>query len=168
MTRYNKLLLGFLLVFLTFRFQNIDLLPAFIGFLIVYSALGDLADSEPRFIEARKVTLPLIVISLFFFVQVELGFLTMVLSVLYNGLLVLMLWHICMAISNLAAAADNLELKQAAEKRWKYYLVVTIFSLATPIVLFLGPAFVLGLIIAGYVVSVLLLMLFYRAGQVLG
>jgi hypothetical protein len=166
MKGFYKLLLGFLLVLFTFRVGGVDVLPGFIGFVIVYLGLGDLADREPGFVEARKYTMPLALISLFFFVQLDLGLLTMALAVVYAGVTLLTLWHIFKGITNLAVAAEQTPLAQAAMVRWKYYLVLTILTLASPLLLFLGPL-LLVLILAGFVVNVLLLMTFYQAGQVL-
>ncbi|WP_062106177.1 hypothetical protein [Bacillus niameyensis] len=60
----TKVFWGMLLVFLSFKINHFDLLPDFIGYFIVASAMNDLVSFSHTFSKAKKVAIILAIVSI--------------------------------------------------------------------------------------------------------
>ena len=131
MNGFGSLFWGFLFMF-DFRIQGVDILPNFIGYLFMYSGLGNLSSYSSEFGNAKKYSIPLAVLSLFSLYQVQnpvgqvtidplslglysVGIVTVVLDLL-------LVYHLCLGIIDLAKDQSNDDLQVLAHHRWKYYL----------------------------------------------
>lgn len=177
MTGFAKLFWGLLLVFLDFRVNGFDVLPDIIGFILVYSGLSMLAEEHARFLQAKKITVPLLVLSILDLIPGQLqisvtepasllGFLLAAVATVLN---LLLLYYICQGIGELARAEEQHELVNKAGVRWQYFLWVSIAGLALlPIAM--GAAgvaalFAIPIAILGLISYILLLALIREADQ---
>ncbi|WP_167577907.1 hypothetical protein [Ammoniphilus sp. YIM 78166] len=150
---FQRIFIGLLLVLLDFRLQYVDILPDFIGYILVFRALGTLAGQHSYFLKARPFTLTLIFLSLTSLVVTpgmnlledppssqDLGW-----SLLGQVLIVLdlfMLYWLCKGIGELAMQRELKQLQEKAEYRWKFYFLATAVMLVyTPFSINVEPAF---------------------------
>lgn len=160
-----------------FRIQGLDILPNFVGYLLMYSGLGSLSSYSSEFDNAKKWSIPLAVLSLFSLYQVQntveqvtinpltlgfyaVGIITMVLDLL-------LVYHLCRGIIDLAKDQSNDTLQELAHQRWKYYLYYkVIFTIWLPLCLIAPFLLAIGFIpifILSIVVSVLMMALMKKA-----
>ncbi len=170
MNGFGSIFWGFLFMF-DFRIQGVDILPNFIGYLFMYSGLGNLSSYNSEFGNAKKYSIPLVVLSLFSLYQVQnpVGQVMidpLSLGLFFVGIIVtvldlLLVYHLCLGIINLAKDQPNDALQELAYHRWKHYLFFKVifaiwFSLGVvaPFLLAIGfiPMFI-------YSIAVLVLMM---------
>ncbi len=167
MTRnaFDKFRWGFLFIMLDFRIQGIDILPDFIGYIMLTGGLGLLAERSVRFAQARGPGTAMIFISLFslyerpaqgggihFGVLGPLGFLIGIVS-LVVGLLTA--YHLFGGIGEMAGSMGRSDIAAEADLRWSQYLTLQIAGLAG-IVLLIIPAIAVLYIIALLVATIAL------------
>lgn len=173
---FNKLFWGLLFMF-DFRINRIDILPDFIGYILILSGLNILQEESEYFQSAKKYAILLIFLSLpsiwgwqiddafrgglFAFVF----FVGIVVTVLY----IVLINYICKGISEMALRKENYTLDESANKRWSYFLVVEIASLILLILSILVPQIALfiaiPLLIASLVILILLMNLMKMAQE---
>lgn len=178
MKGFEKIFWGFLFL-LDFRLQGFDILPDAIGYLLFYSGLENLISQNRFFTTARKCALPLIVLSLFDLYQVQkpgIGINSsfeswpfIIIGLAAAVLNLIMVYHLCTGVAEMARAEGRVSLRADAETRWKYYLGANLaFLILWPLVLVvpsLAMIFSLPLFIIMIVVIILLMMLMKQAGQ---
>lgn len=147
-----------------FRIQGIDILPNVIGYLLMYSGLANLSSYSTEFATAKKYSIPLTVLSLLSLYQVQtpVGQVTFdpltlgltVIGIITAVLDLLLVYHLCLGIIDLAKNQANAELQDLAERRWKYYLFYKVIfalwfplGLVAPFLLAIGfiPMFILSI-----------------------
>ena len=131
MNGFGSIFWGFLFMF-DFRIQGVDILPNFIGYLFMYSGLGNLSSYSSEFGNAQKYSLPLAAISLLSIYQIQnpvgqvtidpLSFGLYAVSIITTVLDLLLVYHLCRGIIDLAKDQSNDGLQELAHQRWKYYL----------------------------------------------
>lgn len=173
MSGFAKVFWGLLLVFLDFRINGFDIIPDLIGFILVYTGLAGLAEVQPRFGQAKKVAVPLLVLSVAELIPGQLqftlsgpsGWLGFLIAIVVTALNLLLIFNICRGIGELASQEGNDNLTHKSNSRWQYYLWISVavlvlfpFSMVAPDVaaIFAIPVIVLGLI------SYLLILLLIR------
>lgn len=62
----NLIFIGYILIFFHFRINGIDLLPDFVGYLLIASGLGQLAEESEQFVKARPWAFVMSVVSIFY------------------------------------------------------------------------------------------------------
>ncbi|NBI28944.1 hypothetical protein [Chengkuizengella marina] len=119
------------------------------------------------FISAQKITIPLIVLSIFDIFVFNIGFFGYVLLVGYTVLNLLFVFHLCKGIEVCAKYNGRYKLADKAILRWKSYFIITVVGavLMTGSLLLLPLAIllVIPLFIANIVVIILLLTLMKNA-----
>jgi len=122
-----------------FRINGFDLLPDFIGYLLIFLGLSALVNLNEKFNKAKILSLPLIVISVLDIyqspVQLNSGLLepkAMILSIV--GIIsiilnILMIYNICIGIEEKAKESGNFVLGTLARSRWNLYLIFQIILL---------------------------------------
>ncbi|MHB9094976.1 MAG: hypothetical protein ACYC21_09905 [Eubacteriales bacterium] len=179
MTGFAKLFWGFLFVLLDFRIQGFDIFPDIVGYLLIYSGLGQLIVLNPHFQQARKYALPLTILSIFDLVQFQQPvsqfnfepsmLLYIVLGTVITVIDLLMVYHLCTGIAKAAIDINQTELEMTAMNRWKYYLYSKIaLIILIPLVLVApGILLILGipLLIVTLIIAVLIMTLMKRADQ---
>ncbi|RXT01914.1 hypothetical protein [Ammoniphilus sp. CFH 90114] len=168
-TAYQRLFQGFLLILLDLRIQFFDILPDFVGYILVFRALGILASQHLNFSKAKPFALALIFLSLtnllpftqanlleYSFSTQELGWLVIGQAIILTELF--LLYWIIQGIYEVAKDRGNEELQEKAQFRWKFYFIATsVLLVYTPFALNLDPAWVQLMIL--FVVALFLAML---------
>ncbi|MHB1418395.1 MAG: hypothetical protein ACYCX4_02230 [Bacillota bacterium] len=179
MTGFNKIYLGLLLVLLDFRIQGVDILPDFIGYIIVFNGLGQMLDWNPHYEQARRYVPFLVILSFLDIYQVQhpVGLfnfspgtvLIVFLGVIAAALDLFVIFHVCTGIKEMAVAAGDMDLNLKAETRWSYYLYSKIAIAVSMLFLLIGPflAIVIGipLLVISIIVAILMLMLMKQADR---
>ena len=168
---YRRMFLGLLLVFLDFRIQFIDILPDFLGYILVYQALGKLTAQHPYFSKGKPFALVLVFLSLVTIIEPpnsnllenslneqQLGWI-----LVGQGNLILdlfLFFWLCQGICLLATERGLDVLREKATFRWKFYLIVTsILLVYTPFTLNLDPAWNMLMIVFLVLQFIILLLL---------
>lgn len=163
MSGFSLVFWGFLFMF-DFRIQGLDILPNIVGYLLMYSGLANLSSYSSEFAAAKKYSVPLAVLSLFSLYQIQkplgqLSFDPLTLGLTIIGLVtavldLLLVYHLCLGIVEMAKNQANDELQDLAERRWKYYLFYKVIfalwfplGLVAPFLLAIGfiPLFILSI-----------------------
>jgi hypothetical protein len=156
---------GFLFMF-DFRIQGVDILPNFIGYLLMYVGLQALSSLSPEFGKSKKYAVPLAVLSLFSIYQVQnpvgqfsitpLSVVSFTIGLITIFIDLLLVYHLCNGIINLANQQHDHNLQTTASQRWKYYLVYKValaiflpLGLLVPFLLMVGfiPLFILSIFV---------------------
>lgn len=132
---FNKMYWGFLFFF-DFRIQGVDILPDVIGYWLIYLGLKEIVSVNSHFIEARKYTVVLAILSIFDLYQIQVPIeqfnlnsiwgIFMLMGIIIVLLDLLMVFHLCHGIAELAAEKSFGELENMALSRWKYYLYLRV------------------------------------------
>lgn len=137
---FMKIFWGFLFIFLDIRINGIDfVLPDFVGYILIVFGLAALSGLHPGFRKANAYAKVMVLVSFVDLVEMRRvigrrGGLTLwrdllwPLSLLAMILNLIMVWHICRAISELAEASGNRDLADTATLRWKLYFGVAVSS----------------------------------------
>lgn len=163
---FSRIFWGFIF-FLDFNINNFDILPDFIGVLLILSGLGLLQEANGRFSTARKLAWLLLLLSLFDIFKVNISINNFVLNptnlfFLLIGaatmlLNILMVYNICMGIEEKANEASLWELAGKARNRWQLYLVFQLVLLLSLVFVVLLPILFIPLFIFSIVTYVLIL-----------
>ena len=173
---FSSIFWGILFLF-DFRINGFDILPDFVGYLLIFHGLGLLLSRKDHFLVARNYTLPLIVLSFFSIYEVQrplnqmdpFTLLAMLIGLAAMVLNLLVIYHICMGIAELAEEAEKEILKDNANNRWRYFLYFQVFLISSMLIGMLIPPILVvvfvPLFIGTIVVTVLLMGLMKQAEQ---
>jgi len=150
-----------MLVILDFRINSFDLLPDFIGYILVAIGCGGLGAVSRRFHAASTMAWILLVLSVIGFVLPG-GSLYSLLRLVSNVADSVMMWQLLGGIMELADAKGRMDLmKDADTRRMTYVLIAVVATLIS--LLFSGGGFISFLVALAYlVVLVLILRLIHR------
>lgn len=149
---YRHIFQGLLLVLLDFRISFFDILPDFLGYILVFRALGTLASQDLCFSKGKPFALALIFMSLTMIIEppkanlLEFSLAAQQLGwvLLAQGISILelfLLFWIGQGIYKLSNEREIMDLRDKASFRWKFYLTVTsILLVYTPFALNIDPA----------------------------
>lgn len=154
---------------LDFRLESFDILPDFIGYWIIYTGLKTLASYNDNFDKAKMyaVTLSLLSITNFFPWQIpieRLQFSLPIIEIILLGTLLtvldlVMIYHVCKGISQMALENDLIELSNKANNRWQLYLYITIGLLIVIPIVMLIPEIAVALGIPLVIMAVIILVM---------
>lgn len=175
MAGFNNLFWGFILTQFDFRVEGLNMLPDTMGYLIIYHGLEQLMEHNKHFKTARIIALPLVFLSIFdLFTVNQLAHDIKAWVFLTGGIVtgvvdLLLVYHICIGIAELALASRHDDLEIPAYKRWRYYLYAKICYLILTPVMIMGPRWtgilLLPLFITVIISAILLLKLISRARE---
>lgn len=165
---FSSIFWGFLFFF-DFRIQGFDILPDLIGYWLIYSGLKELVSRSSHFTESKKYSLVLGILSVFDLYQVQMpveqfsigpltGF-VMLLGIVITILDLLMVYHLCYGIADLAERRGVIELKSIALNRWKYYLYLKVATTVVGPIVLIIPMLVMLLFIPLIFVSIIVIIL---------
>lgn len=173
MSGFGSIFWGFLFMF-DIRIQGVDLLPNFIGYMFMYSGLGNLSFYNPEFAIARKFSVPLIILSLLSLYQVQkplsqmsmdpLSLVFFILSLVSTVLDLLLVYHLCRGIIILAEERSHDSLEELAQRRWRFYFLFKVIlnvwlalSIIVPFLAAVGfiPLFILSIAILAIMMSLM-------------
>lgn len=183
MTGLSNIFWGLLLVFVDIRLNQFDIVPDLIGYIIAYAGFSQLSSYHSHFANAKLAVIPLLLFSILELFQFPASYQVsmteaapmtgpMLLVALAATVLSLyMIYQLCNGLGYLARQAGAPELAQKSEKRWKYYLWMTLCMLILPLLAVIGLSpfmlvLILPLVIIGLIVYIMILMLIREVDQI--
>ncbi|MBS4538918.1 hypothetical protein GOQ27_10605 [Clostridium sp. D2Q-11] len=140
---YKKLFWGFIFFF-DFRLSGFDILPDIIGYILFYQGLNMLYERNEHFDKAKRFAIPLILLSVFSIYEVTVplneftfnsySILILLIGVAATILNLMMIYNICIGISEEARRIEDNDLETKALNRWKLYFVTNLLVLTVLIV----------------------------------
>ncbi|HEX8242272.1 MAG TPA: hypothetical protein VF541_02205 [Longimicrobium sp.] len=124
-TAFTTIFWGLVMTVVDVRINSLDLVPDFIGYLLVFSGLRQLAPLHAGFGAARTSALAMVVLSLPNLIGVESPLLNVI--VIVGDLLIF--WPACTGINALASAAGNGSLADAALTRRNLQALISAIAL---------------------------------------
>lgn len=120
-TNFNKIFWGLLLVILDFRIKQFDVIPDFVGYILVALGCRALATLSSHFSTAALVSWMLVGSSLLRVMTNRLGW---VFTLVHIALDCLMMWFLLGGVINFASAKDRADLASRASVLRLWYVVV--------------------------------------------
>lgn len=179
---YNKLFWGMMFIIFNINLGPINILPDFIGYLLIYSGLSSLASQHPIYEKGKVPAIILTVLTLKDIVNFQtvnllnnysqVNFFSMALGLVTAIINLYLIYIICIGIYLLADERGFEELKESARLRFKVYLVITIimqFYMSFLVNLSNSmKAFIFIFIIINIITVLIVAALFRKAGTRLG
>lgn len=119
--QYKKLFWGLIFISFNFTFFNINILPDFIGYILITYALTELSKVEEAYIKGKKYSEIMILFSIFklfipfpnfnFTISTE-NIAILIISNLFNIINLILYYYICKGIYNQSEKVNNIELKK--------------------------------------------------------
>lgn len=160
---FMRIFWGLLFIILDININDLDLiLPDFFGYILIYTALASLEQLHPRFGKAKPYAAAMVIVSLAEMLHINPLSVLRILEIILN---LLMIWHICTAISEVALERSNNSLSDMATKRRTLYMVVSLTQLIVAAIVLVAPELI-GVIAVPLIVftltAVLLVMMLMR------
>ncbi|MEM1180170.1 MAG: hypothetical protein AAGM22_17645 [Acidobacteriota bacterium] len=158
--------------FLDFRFGvnrvHIDLLPDFVGWLMMASALTTILDLAPRVEDIRRLAYGLSFLSLFDLVEIRMTqseglgpwiVPTTLVSTVSAVLNIVLIWKLCGLIMDMASRLENETMRERAEFRRKLYATVTVLLSLAAALAFASRSFAMLSIFIGFPAAIIIFLL---------
>jgi hypothetical protein len=162
---FMRIFWGLVFIVVDIKLNDFDLLlPDFVGYFLIYTALAKLQEIHPRFRIAKLYAASMVFVS-----TSELLHIDLLSIVSASGIVLdfLMIWHTCAGIIELALQRGNLSLVRAATNRRALYFVLATTGLFARIVAFVAPdltgALIIPLVVFGLTVVLLIMFLMRKA-----
>ena len=158
-TGYKRLFWGMVFIIFDIYLGYINILPDFIGYIFIYSALNILEIQQSMYKKAKIATILLIILTIKNLWQdpgnnifsggfYNLGTGTLLLGTVVTILKLYIFYILCLGIYELSKGRELDSLKESTEGCWKFYFWVSLASLScTPFFLNLNIDLKLGIII---------------------
>lgn len=152
---FNYIFWGLLFLLINFDVQGYDILPDFIGYILFVIGFTQLRDYNHRFSTARIISIILLILSFLneyvFSVTVTGVFIYILtlLGVIYKILELVLIYHLCKGISEVALSRDENQLAETAMLRWKLYFWGMIATTILFFLVFISPIFIGILLLIG-------------------
>ena len=158
------------LFFLDFRIGinnvHVDILPDFIGWIMIGSALATILDLSPRVVGIRTLASWLVFLSLFDLVEIRIplsrsgAFTTWTTPTFPIGIIaavlgILLIWKLCGLIIDMARIAGDTAISSRAAFRRKLYVALVVVLTITVAISFVAPPFILVAIVLGLPLAVI-------------
>lgn len=163
---YTKLFWGFILVMISFKLNNFDILPDFIGYLLFALAFKSLEEKSSYFKAAFNLNIPLLVMSAFgifmpsgSITNNNLGnyiFILLPYSMIMIFLQLTMMYNFFMGLKTISDSASEIELSSTVMEKWKQYKILQILNIGAYFTIFLVPVFI-ALVLITFVFTIVLL-----------
>jgi len=138
---------------------HVDILPDFIGWILMATALGWILQLHSDIKGIRTLTFCLIFLSIFDLIElrkqptgfsVNISITPLVVIGMIAGILaIIVIWKLCGVIIDMATAVDNLLIKQRADFRRKFYIGFIIAIFVAIGISVIVPAFIFITVIVG-------------------
>ncbi len=149
---------------------HVDVLPDFIGWILMASALGWILGLHSDIKGIRTLSLVLIFLSIFDLIEIKIpikkiGGISYDISMLFPIgialaiLSIIVIWKLCGVIMDMAEAVDNQLIRERADFRRKLYLAFMIAITAAIGICFVVPPLILVVGIGGLIVAIVVLCL---------
>lgn len=148
---FKKFYWAFILIIIDFRLQGFDILPDFLGYLFIIQGLSSLAEVNGFFQRAKKLALPMLLLSILSFYEApgsNLVFgLATVVFVAIGIIDLLLVYSLFMGIRQLAEERRLDMLALEAESSWRYYLFISLAGIMAIGLLFVPVLLVMYILI---------------------
>ncbi|GAU80026.1 hypothetical protein [Fusibacter sp. 3D3] len=171
---YSKIFYGFIFLF-DLRFAGFDVLPNFIGYILIYQGLTLLKDKNKFFIEAKGLAFPMIFISVLSLYQSPIpinevygssfslwSILLGLITVLFN---LLMVFYLCNGIKSEVRQVEFLNLESEIDTVWHLYLASNLLVASCFIFTSLLPLLFIISFIVSLIAYILMLSLLNTASK---
>ncbi len=157
---------GFIFIFINFSFKfngsSIDVLPDFIGYILVINGLNEMMSKSILFAKAKPISIVMLIISSLIFVTDLLGITATLGSLNYLRLIVCAILYLYMTY-NIVMGVKDLEGKflihldgDALKSNWTFFTIFYVLS----IILALVPLLNIVLLIVGFIANICFLIAF--------
>lgn len=135
---YHKMMWGLILILIDIRIMGLDIMPDFIGYIMIVSGLGILADQNDFYTKAKPYALILFFLSFFDLFELNRNFLGdfitptslvfMAIGSIGTILKLFMYYNICQGIMELSGQQGLNQLKESTFYRWRGYFIFSLLS----------------------------------------
>lgn len=138
---FKKILIGTLLTMLDFKIQGFDILPDFIGYIIIFIGLSEIVHLNSKFANARFISLILMVLSILDIFQIKdrltFNTLSLMISTIFNfsTVIIYLIYSYCLFIG-IKENAEKISDSNLAEKAQLSWILTIVLSLSGVIILF--------------------------------
>ena len=158
-TSFGCIFWGLIFNLINISINGFDLLPNGIGYLLIAWGASQLVAQSAKFATASALSTVLILVWLVRFAgDIEAVWAHYIVSVILN---VTMYWFLLGGIIDFAMARERTDLAERAANRRIYYAAIMAISVLLPAIAPVAPLVII-LVIAGVVVSIMILHLVYR------
>ena len=161
--------IGYIFIRFHININTFDLLPDFLGFILIYMGLGQLEDRAPSFAQARPWALGLAVVSFVLLFPLALPVAVYsIISLLTNLANVYLLYLICIGVQELEQCTGQALGSDKMLTTWKVFAVCSVAAAVAS--LFLAEALlvpIMLLTLVSLVASIVMLVYLYRCHKAL-
>lgn len=177
---FKMLYWGVLFIMVDFRFFGFDIFPDIIGYIFFLIGLGQLSSINENFSKARVYSIPMIFISLLSIYEipaqdggvnfgpfVAFGIIIMLAAIVLN---LLIFFHILKGIKEMAELQGYNDIGDESDRRWHQYIMLQIAIVPAFIFMlipFLAFVYIIAILIASIVMTVLMMRLMKRCSETL-
>ncbi len=158
MNGFKLIIIGYLFNFLDFRLQGIDIIPDFVGYLLIFIGLSKVLDLNKKFETARFISIILLILSFFelyqnpnsYQIHQNIEFFPFLLSSVITIISIIYSYCLFIGIKESAQAINDQNLVDKAQITW----ILTIITIIPIPLVFIMPFLAIPLIILGLIVFV--------------
>ncbi len=143
---FKKFFVAFIFIMVEFRIKGFDVLPDFIGYILILNGLSAFQGINGLFERAKKLVLPMILLSALTFYQVPgsslvFGF-SAIIGMLGEIIKLLLIYSLFMGIKKMANDRRLDKLALEAESSWRFYLIIGVANLIAFVLVFSPVLFI--------------------------
>lgn len=166
---YNKLFIGMIFLIFNFNIGPINIIPDFIGFIMIYQGLCNLELQNQIFEKGKIWAAVLAVLNIGSIVKMDFNSVSipligsieiplMIFGTIKSIMRIYLIFIICNGIYRVADENGHYKLKKDVKSRWKFYLIMALLSLfSTPFYLNLSQEHMMIPLILSFI-SILLVL----------
>lgn len=148
---FKKFFWAFLFILVDFRVKGFDILPDVIGYILIYSGLSTFEDKNKYFERAKGIALTMVVISIYYIyaspgsnLEFSLG---TVIGIIGEIISLLLVYSVFMGIRQMGQESRKDDIILEAESSWRFYLTLTVVTLAQLLFMFAPVTYIYYIII---------------------
>ncbi len=165
----DKIFIGFILIFLDFNFTignvRIDILPDFVGYIVMIYGLIEMTSKSPRFMETKPYAIGMAVYTgILFFIDIffsstSLGVLTYIFAFASTCIYIFISYKIVMGVIDMEEKYNVNLNGNSLKSRWTAFAVFNILSFVSLLI----PPFLTIFLIVGIIIFICFLFAFYNS-----
>jgi hypothetical protein len=177
----NLIFWGYLLVFLDFKINNFDILPDFLGYILILVGIGSLLSFSVNFSNARPFAIIALILSFFDFYQINISLNNLQsipsgLAILWGILLgvadcvfdMLLLYFLIRGMAEIARSRGDVYLERRGMQIFKWLLITgVIFTVAAPLIFVFQMLAVVITFAVGILSLIIWIMFLYYIRQII-
>lgn len=173
---YNRMFWGMVFIIFHINLGPIDILPSFVGYMLIYSGLNILSSQHKIYEKGKLPAIILIVLtlkdvwhnqdnSIFIGNSYNLGLAIMVIGAVVTVIDLYLIYIICRGIYELCKERELHSLMTNAADSWKFYFVISlIFLFCAPFSINLPVSYNIFMVIVGIIkgIAIICIMIMFR------